>query len=71
LLACEVAKCQILYLPTMPYRHIPLVEANSVIVAEAHFKMILADPEILFNAVYSHGHLSCRLFSILLSHTQQ
>jgi hypothetical protein len=71
LLACEVAECQILYLPTMPYRYIPLAEANSVIVAEAHFKMILVDPEIRFNAVYSHSCLSCRLFSILLSPAQQ
>jgi len=71
LLACEVAERQILYLPTMPYRHIPLAEANSVIVAEAYFKMILVDPEILFNAVYSHSCLSCTLFLAMLSPAQQ
>jgi hypothetical protein len=71
LLACEVGERQTLFLPTMPYRHIPLAEANSAIVAEAHFKMILVDPKILFNAVNSPSCLSCKLFSIPLSPAQQ
>src|SRR5712691_1849681 len=65
--ACEVAERQILYLPAIPYRHIPLAEPDSVIIAETYFKMISVDPEIVFNAVYPHSHHSFRLLSELYS----
>src|SRR6266436_8368740 len=52
--SCEVGKRQIFeHLPTS-HPDIPLTESNSVTVAKVHLKVILTDPEFLFNTIHSH-----------------